>query len=167
MSENCVSNSKPLRYNGKGGRDFIVFSIYFKVWLHTQGIRAVMDPNFESSLPNAESDRANLLTEVAGADASAAEAAKRKLRALDQNSTAAHGLILALQTDDMLNKVTLQQSLDSDWTNRKFPLIWKEICDKENPKDEMAKMDMEDELQEIGLGKERNPREILRDMAFI
>ena len=117
MSENSNSKSKPPRYNGKGGRDFIVFGIHFKAWLHTQGIGAVMDANFESTLPDAESDCTDLLTVAAGADADAAEEAKRKLRALDQNSTAVYGLILALQTDDMLNKVTLQQSIDSDWTN--------------------------------------------------
>ena len=31
----------------------------------------------------------------------------------------------------------------------------------------MAEMDMEDELREIRLGKERNPKEILRDMGAI
>ena len=31
----------------------------------------------------------------------------------------------------------------------------------------MAEMDMESELREIRLGKERNPKEILRDMAAI
>ena len=29
----------------------------------------------------------------------------------------------------------------------------------------MAEMDMEDKLREIRLGKERNPKEILRDMG--
>ena len=167
MSENSNSKSKPPRYNGKGGRDFVVFGIHFKAWLHTQGIGEVLDLNFESTLPTAESDRTGLLTEAAGADATVAAAAKKRLRALDANSAAVYGLILALQTDDMLNKVTLQQSLDSDWTIGKFPSIWKEICDEENPKDEMAEMDMEDELREIKLGKNSNPKEILRDMASI
>ena len=67
----------------------------------------------------------------------------------------------------MLNKVTLQQSADPDWTTGKCIAIWKQICKEENPEDEMAEMDMEDELQEIRLGKDRNPREILRDMAAI
>ena len=83
------------------------------------------------------------------------------------NAKAIYGLTLALQTEDMLNKVTLQQSTDSDWPTGKFPGIWKEICEEENPKDEMAEMDTEDELREIRLGKERNPKEILRDMSAI
>ena len=85
MSENSNSKSKPSRCNGKGGRDFIVFGIHFKAWLHTQGIGAVLDPNFESTLPNAESDRTGLLTAAAGSNATEAAAAKEKLRALDQN----------------------------------------------------------------------------------
>ena len=87
--------------------------------------------------------------------------------ALDINTKAIYGLILALQTKDMLNKATLQHSTDFDWPTGKFPDIWKKNCEEENPKDEMAEMDMEDELREIRLGKERNPKEILRDMAAI
>ena len=67
----------------------------------------------------------------------------------------------------MLNKVTLQQTADPDLMKGKFPAILKEICKEKNPKDEMAEIDMEDELREISLGKERNPKEILRNMAAI
>ena len=72
---------------------------------------------------------------------------KTKLIALDINAKAIYGLILALQTEDMLNKVTLQQSTDSDWPTGKFPDIWKEICEEENPKDEMAEMDIKDDIE--------------------
>ena len=72
-----------------------------------------------------------------------------------------------MQTEDMLNKVTLQHSADSDWLTGKFPDIWKEICKEENPKDKMVEMNMEDELRDIRLGKERNPTEILHDMGAI
>ena len=92
---------------------------------------------------------------------------KTKLTALDMNANAIYGLILALQTEGMLNKVTLQQSAGSDWPTGKFPQIWKEICAEENPKDEMAEMEMEDNLREIRLGKERKPKETLRDMVAI
>ena len=74
-------------------------------------------------------------------------------------------MILVLQTEVMLNKVTLQQSADSDWPTGKLPDIWIEMCEEENPKDEMAEMDMEDKLREIRLVKERNPKEVLRDMG--
>ena len=92
---------------------------------------------------------------------------KTNLIVLGINAKAIYGLILARQTEGMLNKVTLQQSAGSDWPTGKFPQIWKEICAEENPKDEMAEMDMEDKLREIRLGKERNPKVTLRDMAAI
>jgi len=169
MSENSVSGSnlRPPKYNGNGGRAFVVFVLHFKAWLNTQGCGGVLDADFDIALPSSESERATLLVALSGSDAAAKADAKTKLIALDMNAKATYGLILALQTEDMLNKVTLQQSADPNWPTGKFPEIWKEICDEENPKDEMAEMDMEDELREIRLGKERNPKEILRDMGSI
>lgn len=57
-----------------------------------------------------------------------------------------YGLILALQTPDMLNKVTLKQSADPDWPTGKFPLLWKDIYSEENLKHETAEMDTEYDL---------------------
>ena len=114
-----------------------------------------------------ESERAALLVNASSSDAGVKVDGKTKLIALDMNAKAIHGLILALQTEDMLNKVTLKKNADLDWPTGKFPNIWKDICEEENPRDEMAEMIMEEELREIRVGKKRNPKEILRDMGAI
>ena len=125
MSENSVSGSnlRPPKYNGKGGRDFVVFSLHFRAWLNTQGCGSVLDADLDIALPTKESDRATLLVAVSRSDATAKTDAKTKLIALDVNAKATYGLILALQTEDMLNKVTLQQSADPNWPTGKFPEI--------------------------------------------
>ena len=77
MSENSVSNSKPSRNNGEGGRDFIVFTIHFKAWLHTKGIGAVLDTNYDSQPLRPKRDCSTLII-AAGESGSTASAAKEK-----------------------------------------------------------------------------------------
>ena len=57
-----------------------------------------------------ESERTELLVKASSSDAAVKADAKTKLIALDMNAKAIYGLILALQTEDMLNKVTLQHA---------------------------------------------------------
>ena len=71
-----------------------------------------MDTDFDIALPSSESERATLLVALSGSDAAAKADAKTKLIALDMNAKATYGLILALQTEDVVNKATLQQSAD-------------------------------------------------------
>ena len=82
MSEYSISKSKPPRYNGKGGRDFIVFSIHFKAWLHTQGKGAVLDANFESQLPATGNKRETLKITATGSS-DTAEAAKKEIECVE------------------------------------------------------------------------------------
>ena len=39
------------KYNDKGGRDFVVFSLHFRAWLNTQGCGAVLNVNFDYQVP--------------------------------------------------------------------------------------------------------------------
>ena len=110
MFENSVSGSnlRPPKYNGKGGRHFVIFSLHFRAWLNTQGWAAVLDRDFDITLPGKESQRAALLVNASSSsDATVKADAKTKLIVLDINAKAIYGLILALQTEDILNKVTL------------------------------------------------------------
>ena len=103
----------------------------------------MLDADFDIALPSKESEITELLINASSPDATVKAEAKTKCITLDMNVKAIYGLILALQTEDMLNKVTLQQSAGSDWPTGKFSDIWKEICEEENPKDEKAEMDIE------------------------
>ena len=116
MFENSVSGSnlRPPKYNGKGGRHFVIFSLHFRAWLNTQGWASVLDADSDMALPSKESERTELLVKASSSDAAVNADAKIKLIALGINAKAIYGLILALQTKDMLNKVTLQQSATSD-----------------------------------------------------
>ena len=116
MSKSSVSGSnlRPPKYNEKGERHFIIFSLHFRAWLNTQGWAAVLDQKFDITLPGKESERAELLINASSSDAGVKTDAKTKLIELDINAKVIYGLILALQTKDMLNKVTMQQSADSD-----------------------------------------------------
>lgn len=85
MYEYSTSNSKLPRYNGKGGSDFIVFIIIFKAWLHTQGVGAVLDANFDTLLLDKESDCSTLMTATGGSGATA-DVGEKKLIALDESN---------------------------------------------------------------------------------
>ena len=106
----------------------------------------MLDAGFDTALPSKESEITELLTNASSPDGTVKAEAKTKFIALDMNAKAIYGLILALQTEYMLIKATLQQSADSDWPTGKFSDIWKEICEEKNPKDEMAEMDIERKL---------------------
>ena len=70
MSENSVSGSnlRPPKYNGKGGRHFVIFSLHFRAWLNTQGCWGVLDAEFDIALPSKESERAVLLVSASSSD---------------------------------------------------------------------------------------------------
>ena len=125
MSKSSVSGSnlRPPKYNGKGERLFVIFSLYFRAWLNTQESAAVLDRDFDITLPGEESERVAILVDASSSDADVKADAKTKLIALDINTKAIYGLILTLQTEDTSNKVTLQQSADSDWPTGQFPDI--------------------------------------------
>ena len=145
MSENSVSGSnlRPPKYNRNGGRYFVIFSLHFRAWLNTQGWAAVLDRNFDITLLSKESERAAHLVNASSSNAGVKADAKTRLIVLDRNAKTIYGLILALQTEDMLNKVTLQQSEDLDWPTGKLLNIWKEIYEEDNSKDKMAEMTLE------------------------
>ena len=82
-----------------------------------------MDRDFDITLPGEESERVAILVDASSSDADVKADAKTKLIALDINTKAIYGLILTLQTEDTSNKVTLQQSADSDWPTGQFPDI--------------------------------------------
>ena len=81
MSENSVSGSnlRPPKYNGKGGRHFVIFSLHFRAWLNTQGCGGVLDPDFDIVLPGKESERAALFVSASSSYAAVKADAKTKL----------------------------------------------------------------------------------------
>ena len=64
-----------------------------------------MDRDF--ALSSKESERAVLLVSASSSDAAVKADAKTKLIVLDMNAKVIYRLILTLQTEDMLNKVTV------------------------------------------------------------
>ena len=70
----------------------------------------MLDRDFVIALPihSKESERAAFLVSASSPDAAVKADAKTRLIALDMNAKAIYGLILVLQTEDMLNKVSLQ-----------------------------------------------------------
>ncbi len=51
---------KPSLCNGKGGQDEVIFLMKFKAWGRTQGMGALFNVNFESTLPATEAAVSNL-----------------------------------------------------------------------------------------------------------
>ena len=87
MSENSVSGSKlrSPKYNGKGGRHVVIFSLHFRAWLNTQGWADVLDRDFDIALPSKESERTELLVNAPSSDAAVKADAKAKLIAFKSN----------------------------------------------------------------------------------
>ena len=129
----------------------------FEAWGGTQDMGALFDANFESTLPATEAAVLNLSNDNEKKHDSA-----RKLNALGMGT-----LALVMETPQMINMIALECSHDVHWPSGKFPTVWTKIKERFGPDDDMAVMDMEDDLHKIKLHKKNDPKDLLDDIAAV
>jgi hypothetical protein len=53
-NNNSLYVSKPPKFEGKHGSVYIFWSVKFRYWAGVKGVRATLNPNFDSKLPATE-----------------------------------------------------------------------------------------------------------------
>ncbi len=67
----------------------------------------------------------------------------------------------------MINMIALQRNRDSNWPSGKFPTVWNKIKKHFGPDDNVAIMDMDEDLLKIKLNKWKYPKTLLDDIAAV
>ena len=67
----------------------------------------------------------------------------------------------------MLNMISLEKHQDTDWPSGKFTNIYKLTKERFAPDDDVAEMDMEDDLRKIKCARTRDPKKILDNIVAI
>ena len=67
----------------------------------------------------------------------------------------------------MLNMISLEKHQDTDWPSGKFTNIYKLTKERFAPDDDVAEMDMEDDLRKIKCARTCDPKKILDNSVAI
>ena len=149
--------AKPPMNNGEAGEEQVMWRMRMEAHLSERGLADVLDPNFESTLPTNEAD---VLDETVSKQKVQADA--RRL-----NTNAMNALVQALGTAALMRMVFLEKKRDAAWPSGKFSLLYREINELFAPEDDVAEMEMEDEMSKLKLDKKKDPKTLLEDMAAI
>ena len=145
------------RCNGNGGQDGAVWILKFEAFSSAEKLSPVLRAIFESKLPATEATALDL--------PNAGE--KTRYGRRNQNNTSMALLPMLMDSSEMLNMISLEKKRDVDWPAGKFPVIYNKIKTRFAPDDDVAEMDMEDDLRRIKCAKQRDPKKILTDIAAV
>ena len=145
------------KYNGKHMHQFTMWVMKFRAYLASQKLLPILLPMFKDSLPDVE-DTALVETDTND---------QLEQKALDMNAKGVNALIMALETPEMMNKILLEQQSGAKWMDGKFSRMWAAILSDELPDDDVAEMEMEDDLRKLKLPKVKDSKDFLADMAAI
>ena len=69
-------------------------------------------------------------------------------------------LTMVMKTQEMLNMIMLEKKRDANWPTGKHSVVYEKIKARFAPNDEVAEMDMEDNLRKIKLPKTWDPKKL-------
>ncbi len=101
--------SKPPKFGGKQGSACIIWSIKFASWAGVKGVRATLNPSFDSRLPATED---TVLDKTDPAE-------KAQAKALLQNVIAMDAMVQCIGKMDNFHCVLLSMKEDADWPTGK------------------------------------------------
>ena len=157
MSATGHQSVKPPKYDGKGGRNFEMWVMKQKAWLHNIGCEAVFSPGFDGTL-SATKDTVFDLTQPAE---------KAQSVVIGQNYKAVNGCILSFEMPEMMNKVIEEQNHDPDWPGGKFTRIWTRIKEDEKPDDTMDEFKLDKDLRKIMHSRNKDPKDLLAEISVV
>ena len=156
-SEDEVKGSNTLpKYNGKGGNDWMMFSIQVKAYGNQKGWGEALDSKIESKLPKKETDTLDL---------SKAEDVK-KSKAKKKNEKAMYALSLAFGKKPKLMNLLLK-SKSKDWPTGKAYKVMEMLKKKHAPIDDFASMDKERDLENLKYKKNDDPANFFGELGMI
>jgi hypothetical protein len=124
--------------------------------LMEKGLNACLDPNFETRLPDKESEPFDLTVEDN----------KNQKEAVDTNKQAMCQFIQAFLTMSLLSKVNQQKKADKLFLSGRVWKLWAELQGDFNPDDSIAETKLELVLRKLKLVNKKNPQKLLEEMAL-
>ena len=128
----------------------------FRAYSAGRGLAAAFGSKFEASLPKASDTLDPTI---------AADVLKEKASVVNDKMMAA--LTLACEGVWLMNKIQLEMDRDPEFPSGRFPSALESIMEDFKPDDNMARLDMQEELQKIKLPKSGDPKEILTKIVAI
>jgi hypothetical protein len=149
--------SKPPKFKGKQGSLYVVWSIKFQSWAVVKGVRATLNPSFDSRLPATE---VTVLDETYPTE-------KAQVKAILQNAIAMDAMVQCMSKMDNFHHVLLSMKEDAEWPTRKAWNTWLSIKNHYQPMDTTASRDLTMALQKIKLKKNLNPMKMLAQISVV
>ena len=76
-------------------------------------------------------------------------------------------LAVVMEPPQMINMIALERNWNTDWPSGKFPMVWKKIKKPFGPDDNVAIMDMDEDLFMFKLNREKDPKTLLDDTSAV
>ncbi len=157
-NNNTTYVSKPPKFEGKWGSAYIVWSIKFASWAGVKGVRATLNPSFDSRLP---------ATEDIILDETDSTAEKAQAKAVLQNAIAMDAMVQCMSKIENFHRVLLSMKEDADWPTGKACKTWQSLENHYQLTETTASRDSTMALQKIKLKKDINPMKILAQILAV
>ncbi len=108
-NNNSLYLSKPPKFERKQGSAYIVWRVEFRSWAGIKGVRATLNPSFDSSLPVLEEailDNTDPIQKAQG-------------KAILQNAIAMDAMVQCMSKMDNFHCILLNMQEDVDWPTKK------------------------------------------------
>ena len=126
-------------------KNFPKYEIQLKAALGMEGMTRALDPAFENELPSLE---AAVLVETDASD-------KKKMEARKMNAKVVNMIVLGQKSTTMINMI--ESTKTDEWPTGLAHEIWAEFKARFAPNDDIAEMDMEEDLAKIRIGAKEDP----------
>ena len=149
--------TNPPRCNENGRQESAVCILKFEAFLLAKELSSVLKTTFEREHPTTEATVLDLTN--------AGEKTQDNCR--NQNVMSMASFMMSKDSSEMLNTISLEKKRDVDRPNEKFPVVYNKIKTRFAPDDDVAEMDMEDDIRKIKCAKQRDPKKILNGIAAV
>jgi hypothetical protein len=131
-NNNTTYVSRPPKFEGKWGSAYIVWSVKFASWAGVKGVRATLNPSFDSRLPATED---TVLDKTDPTE-------KAHAKGLLKNAIAMNAMVQCMGVMDNFHCVLLSMKEDADSPTWKAWKTWQSIETCYQPTDTTASRDL-------------------------
>ena len=136
-------------------KNFPKYEIQLKAALGIEGWTRALNQSFKSELPASE------ITSLVETD----EEDKKKMMARTINAKVVNMIVLGQKSVAMINMI--ETTKNADWPSGLACDIWEEFRGRFAPDDDIAEMDMEDELAKVRISAKEDPWKVIDKIAAI
>ncbi len=144
-----VGNTKPPQWDGKKGDSYLMWKIKFMAHATMLGLEECYTLEFENVLLDREKGAFDLSTTEG----------QNHAAAVKKNKKAMMQFAISFTKVAQLNTVNRATRADPNWPTGKAHEVMTQLVKKYKPDDTMAKMEIQNTLNKLTLGKKKDPNE--------